>query len=120
LRAVVERAGPLQVVYSGKAHPMDESGKEMIERINQAVGDLAGDVTVVYLENYGMQLAGLLVAGVDAWLNNPVAPHEASGTSGMKAALNGVPSISVLDGWWIEGHVEGVTGWAVGRDAGAA
>jgi starch phosphorylase len=76
-------------------------------------------VTVIYLENYGMEIAGYLVAGVDAWLNNPVAPHEASGTSGMKAALNGVPSVSVLDGWWVEGHVEGVTGWGIGTDLGA-
>jgi starch phosphorylase len=119
LRALVKRSGPLQVLYSGKAHPLDEPGKAIIERINAASRALAGDVTVVYLEDYGMTLATVLVAGVDLWLNTPVAPHEASGTSGMKAALNGVPSLSVLDGWWIEGHVEGVTGWAIGRDLGA-
>jgi starch phosphorylase len=119
LRELVDRVGPLQVVYSGKAHPLDEPGKAVIERVNAAARALAGAVTVVYLENYGMDLASLLVAGVDVWLNNPVAPHEASGTSGMKAALNGVPSLSVLDGWWVEGHVEGVTGWAVGTDLGA-
>jgi starch phosphorylase len=120
LRSLVDRAGPLQVVYSGKAHPLDEPGKALIERINTAARALAGAVTVVYLEDYGMDLAALLVAGVDVWLNNPVARHEASGTSGMKAALNGVPSLSVLDGWWVEGHVEGVTGWAIGSDLGAA
>ncbi|MGP0108842.1 MAG: alpha-glucan family phosphorylase [Acidimicrobiales bacterium] len=119
LRAIVDRVGPLQVVYSGKAHPRDLLGKALIESVNAAAKGLAGDVTVVYLEDYGMSLAALLVAGVDVWVNNPVAPHEASGTSGMKAALNGVPSISILDGWWIEGHVEGVTGWAVGADLGA-
>jgi glycogen phosphorylase len=118
LRAFVDRVGPLQVIYSGKAHPQDEAGKVLIERINAIAEELAGVVAIVYLENYGMELAALLVAGVDIWLNNPVAPHEASGTSGMKAALNGVPSLSVLDGWWLEGHVEGVTGWAIGSDSG--
>ncbi|MGP0109708.1 MAG: alpha-glucan family phosphorylase [Acidimicrobiales bacterium] len=120
LRALVERVGPLQVVYAGKAHPSDQPGKALIEHVNAAAKELAGNVTVVYLEDYGMSLAALLVAGVDVWLNNPVAPHEASGTSGMKAALNGVPSLSVLDGWWVEGHIEGVTGWAIGADLGAA
>jgi starch phosphorylase len=120
LRALVERTGPLQVVFSGKAHPADEDGKAMIARVNAAARALGDVLTVVYLENYGMGLASLLVAGVDVWLNNPVAPHEASGTSGMKAAVNGVPSLSVLDGWWVEGHIEGVTGWAIGADEGAA
>jgi glycogen phosphorylase len=118
LRAFVDRIGPLQVIYSGKAHPQDEAGKTLIERINDVAQELSDVVSVVYLENYGMELAALLVAGVDVWLNNPVAPHEASGTSGMKAALNGVPSLSILDGWWVEGHVEGVTGWAIGSDGG--
>jgi starch phosphorylase len=72
---------------------------------------------IVYLEEYDMTLAGLIVSGVDLWLNNPVKPLEASGTSGMKAALNGVPSLSVLDGWWLEGCIEGVTGWAIGDDS---
>jgi len=119
LRALVDRVGPLQVLYSGKAHPRDKLGKAQIERVNVAAEQLAGVVDVVYLEDYGMRLAALLVAGVDVWVNTPVAPHEASGTSGMKAALNGVPSLSILDGWWLEGHVEGVTGWAVGADQGA-
>jgi starch phosphorylase len=119
LRAFVDRLGPLQVIYSGKSHPSDLSGKLLIERIHSLARELHGAVTVLYLENYGMEIASYLVAGVDAWLNNPVAPHEASGTSGMKAALNGVPSISVLDGWWVEGDVEGVTGWGIGTDLGA-
>ena len=74
------------------------------------------DIKVVYLENYNMALAMLITSGVDLWLNTPQRPQEASGTSGMKAALNGVPSLSVLDGWWVEGCVEGVTGWAIGYD----
>ena len=118
LRAIVEHAGPLQVVMAGKAHPRDESGKAVIRRVFEAAGALAGSVRVVYLEDYGMALGKRLCAGVDVWLNTPQKPREASGTSGMKAALNGVPSLSVLDGWWIEGCVEGVTGWAIGEDSG--
>jgi starch phosphorylase len=114
LRHIVNTVGGLQVLYAGKAHPHDMGGKEIIQRIHQAAETVAGSVRVVYLENYDMDLAGLLVAGVDLWLNTPQKPQEASGTSGMKAALNGVPSLSVLDGWWIEGHVEGVTGWSIG------
>jgi starch phosphorylase len=106
--------GPLQIVFGGKAHPNDAGGKELIRRIHQAAASLAGKVTVVYVENYEMEIAAKIVSGVDLWLNNPMKPLEASGTSGMKAALNGVPSLSVLDGWWIEGHVEGVTGWSIG------
>jgi starch phosphorylase len=105
----------LQLVYAGKAHPRDEGGKAIIRRIFEAAAALAHDVRVVYLENYDMNLGKMLCAGVDVWLNTPLRPQEASGTSGMKAALNGVPSLSVLDGWWIEGHIEGVTGWAIGE-----
>ncbi|HVX19713.1 MAG TPA: alpha-glucan family phosphorylase [Acidimicrobiales bacterium] len=116
LRALVDRAGPLQIVYSGKAHPADRDGKALIERVVAVGRDLAGTIPVVYLEEYSMGLAGMLCAGTDLWINTPVKPLEASGTSGMKAALNGVPSLSVPDGWWVEGHVEGVTGWAIGQD----
>lgn len=115
LRKVVATVGPLQIVYAGKAHPRDEPGKELIRRIFQLADQLRGTVRVVYVPDYGMHVAGFLVAGVDVWVNTPHKPREASGTSGMKAALNGVPSLSVLDGWWIEGHVEGVTGWSVGE-----
>jgi starch phosphorylase len=108
---------PVQIVYAGKAHPKDEPGKDLIARIVGAGDSLAGRVEVVYLEDYSMGLAGILCAGADVWLNTPTKPHEASGTSGMKAALNGVPSLSVLDGWWVEGHVEGATGWAIGDAA---
>jgi starch phosphorylase len=116
LRRIAGEVGPLQVVYAGKAHPRDDSGKAMIRSVYQAASALRGAVEVVYLEDYGMALAKRICAGADLWLNTPQRPHEASGTSGMKAALNGVPSLSVLDGWWIEGHVEGVTGWAIGEE----
>jgi starch phosphorylase len=114
LRHIVKMAGPLQFVFAGKAHPHDDNGKELIHRIVAAGEELGDDVRIVYLENYEMDLAREVCAGVDLWLNTPLPPLEASGTSGMKAAMNGVPSLSVLDGWWVEGHVEGVTGWAIG------
>ncbi len=114
LRRIAQNAGPLQVVYAGKAHVRDTAGKAAIEHIFAAAEALKGDIRIVYLENYDIALAKLLVAGVDLWLNTPQKPLEASGTSGMKAALNGVPSLSILDGWWLEGCVEGVTGWAIG------
>ncbi|MDD3581383.1 MAG: alpha-glucan family phosphorylase [Desulfobacca sp.] len=116
LKAMAQRVGRLQVIYGGKAHPRDEGGKEMIRRVFQAAATLGDAVRVVYLENYDMALGKLICAGVDLWLNTPLRPQEASGTSGMKAALNGVPSLSVLDGWWVEGHVEEVTGWSIGAD----
>jgi len=117
LRELSQEAGPLQFIFAGKAHPADEPGKELIRRVFSARDHLRGDVPVVWLEDYDMTLGKVLCAGVDIWLNNPVKPMEASGTSGMKAALNGVPSLSVLDGWWPEGWVEGVTGWSIGTAA---
>jgi starch phosphorylase len=116
LRAVMTRAGNLQIVFAGKAHPGDDEGRRVIERVFRARDALRGDVAIAYLEDYDMTQAGVLTAGSDVWLNTPQPPLEASGTSGMKAALNGVPSLSVLDGWWLEGHIEGVTGWAIGTD----
>jgi glycogen phosphorylase len=116
LKQIARNGGPIQLIYAGKAHPRDEGGKEIIRRIFEAAAALAREVRVVYLENYDLDLGKLLCSGVDVWLNTPLRPQEASGTSGMKAALNGVPSLSVLDGWWIEGHVEGVTGWSIGGD----
>ena len=104
---------PFQVVLAGKAHPHDEEGKRLIALLHEQARALAGSIPVAYLPEYDMTLAQLLVAGADVWLNTPLPPFEASGTSGMKAAFNGVPSLSVLDGWWIEGHIEGVTGWSV-------
>lgn len=114
LKQIARRAGSLQLIYAGKAHPRDDGGKAIIRRIFEAAAALGSQVRVVYLENYDMALGKLLCSGVDVWLNTPLRPQEASGTSGMKAALNGVPSFSVLDGWWVEGHIEGVTGWSIG------
>jgi starch phosphorylase len=111
---ISRNVGPIQVLFAGKAHPKDFGGKELIRRIFAVAAQLKDQVTIAYLENYDMDLALLLTAGVDLWLNTPLRPLEASGTSGMKAAHNGVPSLSVLDGWWIEGHIEGVTGWSIG------
>lgn len=114
LKQMGSQVGPIQLIYGGKAHPRDENGKDMIRRIFQAEKALQDQLKIVYLEEYDMELGKMICAGVDVWLNTPQKPREASGTSGMKAALNGVPSLSVLDGWWIEGHVEGVTGWSIG------
>jgi starch phosphorylase len=116
LKTIAEASGRLQIIYAGKSHPKDEPGKEIIKNIFQARDYLKGAVEIVFLENYNMDLGALITAGVDVWLNTPKPPLEASGTSGMKAALNGVPSFSVLDGWWIEGCVEGITGWSIGSD----
>jgi glycogen phosphorylase len=113
LRRIAQTSGPLQIIYSGKAHPKDSSGKDIIRSIFKAAEQLKDSIRVIYLEEYNMDLARFLVSGVDLWLNTPQKPQEASGTSGMKAALNGVPSLSILDGWWIEGNVEGVTGWSI-------
>jgi starch phosphorylase len=113
LRAVAQRY-PFQLVLSGKAHPQDGGGKQLIESLHAHMQTLAGVIPIAYLPNYNMEIALSMVSGADVWLNTPLRPLEASGTSGMKAAFNGVPSLSVLDGWWIEGCIEGVTGWAVG------
>ena len=115
LREIGRNHGRLQLVFAGKAHPHDEHGKNQIAEIVRYARELGVELPVVYLPNYDMNLAKLMTSGVDVWLNTPEPPKEASGTSGMKAALNGVPSLSVLDGWWIEGCLEGLTGWAIGR-----
>jgi len=116
LGGIAAQAGPLQIVYAGKAHPSDAEGKAAIVRIHRAAGILGDAVVVVYLEDYSIDIAAVLCSGADVWVNTPVRGREASGTSGMKAAMNGVPSLSVLDGWWPEGHIEGVTGWSIGGD----
>ena len=116
----VHRARPFQLVMAGKAHPRDEGGKALIHEIHGHMRQLTGEIPMAFLPNYDMALAKLLVAGADVWLNTPLPPMEASGTSGMKAALNGVLNLSVLDGWWIEAWVEGGTGWAIGRDGDGA
>ena len=104
----------LQIIYAGKAHPRDDAGKWLIEKIFTIKEKLKDNIRIAYLTNYNMEIALKLVSGVDVWLNTPMRPLEASGTSGMKATHNGVPNFSVLDGWWIEGHIEGFTGWAIG------
>jgi starch phosphorylase len=113
-RLAIIGEGRVQIIYAGKAHPKDEVGKQLIQRIFQIKERIKDKVKIVYLPNYDMAMAIKLVAGVDIWLNNPLKPLEASGTSGMKATHNGVPNFSVLDGWWIEGWIEGYTGWAIG------
>jgi starch phosphorylase len=111
---IAAKAGGLQIIYAGKAHPQDEPGKALIHQVVEDAARLSGNLLqIVYLENYDWALGAMMTAGVDVWLNTPKRPYEASGTSGMKAALNGVPSLSILDGWWIEGCVEGFTGWAI-------
>jgi starch phosphorylase len=112
LTAIAEK-WPFQIVVAGKAHPRDAEGKAAIEEISAVVRQLKGKVMCVFLPNYDMGIAKALVSGCDIWLNTPLPPFEASGTSGMKAALNGVLNLSVLDGWWIEACIEGVTGWAI-------
>ena len=107
-------AGKLQIIYAGKAHPKDEPGKKIIEKIFSIKKELGNSIKLAYLKNYDMDIALKMVSGVDIWLNTPLRPREASGTSGMKAAHNGVINFSILDGWWIEGHIEGYTGWSIG------
>jgi starch phosphorylase len=104
----------LQVIFAGKAHPRDDDGKRLIRGIYEYRDELKGKISIAFLPGYDMDLALKLVSGVDVWLNTPLRPLEASGTSGMKAAHNGVMNFSVLDGWWIEGHIEGFTGWSIG------
>ncbi len=113
LREIATCQGRLQIIYGGKAHPHDDAGKKIIQQIYQMRDSMRPEIQIVYLENYDWELGRLLTAGVDLWLNTPLSPMEASGTSGMKAALNGVPSLSVLDGWWMEGCIEGFTGWSI-------
>ncbi len=120
LRSIVKDVGRVQILCAGKAHPREYDGKILIQQIFKMREILKHDVPVVFLADYDLDVAKRMTAGVDLWLNTPQPPLEASGTSGMKAALNGIPSLSVLDGWWIEGHLEGVTGWSIGEKDGGA
>ncbi|WP_367343536.1 alpha-glucan family phosphorylase [Methanomethylovorans sp.] len=115
LKRISTQVGDIQIIYAGKAHPRDYEAKKLIQHIFHAKQSLNGNIKLVYLENYNMTLGAMITSGVDIWLNTPEPPLEASGTSGMKAALNGIPNLSVLDGWWIEGNIEGVTGWSIGE-----
>jgi starch phosphorylase len=116
LKSICSKVGLFQMIYAGKAHPQDQDGKQVIKRIFESKKLLHDHIKIAYLENYDIELAKIIIPGVDIWLNTPQPPLEASGTSGMKAAMNGVPSLSVLDGWWVEGHIEGVTGWSIGEN----
>jgi starch phosphorylase len=106
--------GKMQIIFAGKAHPSDDDGKERIRRIHDRIKELSGEIKIVYLANYDMNLAKKMTSGVDVWLNTPQRPREASGTSGMKACHNGVLNLSVFDGWWLEGYIKDVTGWGIG------
>jgi starch phosphorylase len=117
LARIAGEAGRIQLLFSGKAHPEDHEGKGLIKKVITTLRELKEQIAAVYLEDYDTRAAKMLVSGVDLWLNTPKRPYEASGTSGMKAAHNGVPSLSIADGWWIEGCIEGVTGWAIGSPA---
>lgn len=117
LKKITEKVGDIQIVFAGKAHPNDFQGKQIIKKIydiSRSINNENSKLKIVFLDDYDMRLAKILVAGCDIWLNTPQRPLEASGTSGMKAALNGVPQISTLDGWWLEGCIDNVTGWSVG------
>jgi len=114
LMNIADKVGNIQIIYAGKAHPKDGTGKDTIRKIFSAMKNINGKVKIAYIHNYDMAISKLMTSGVDLWLNTPRRPQEASGTYGMKAAHNGVPQLSTLDGWWIEGRVENITGWAIG------
>jgi len=114
---IARKNGKIQLVFAGKAHPRDESGKNLIQKIIQKSQQIKDHLNIIYLENYNMDLGKMITSGVDVWLNTPRKPKEASGTSGMKAAHNGIPSFSILDGWWVEGCIEDITGWSIGSAA---
>jgi len=111
---IANRLGGLQILMAGKSHPADNAGKGLIRDIFTAAATLeSSKLRILYLENYDWELGEQMTNGVDVWLNTPLRPYEASGTSGMKAAMNGVPSLSVMDGWWVEGCAENITGWCI-------
>jgi starch phosphorylase len=114
LLSIAGNVGKIQLVFAGKAHPRDGAGKELIKKIVAAAANMKEHIKIVYVDNYDIELGKMITSGVDLWLNTPRRPQEASGTSGMKAAHNGVPSFSILDGWWIEGCIENITGWSIG------
>ena len=111
---IAEKVGHIQIIYAGKAHPKDGMGKDTIKKIFEVMKTIQGKVKMAYIPNYDMSIGKMMTSGVDLWLNTPRRPMEASGTSGMKAAHNGVPQFSTLDGWWIEGRIENITGWSIG------
>ncbi len=116
LKKIANNVGPIQIIYSGKAHPDDETGKKSIKKIFETMKTINGSIKIAFIHNYNITIGKIITAGVDLWLNNPRRPMEASGTSGMKAAHNGVPQFGTLDGWWIEGCIENITGWSIGPE----
>jgi starch phosphorylase len=112
----IQAKSPFQLIMAGKAHPRDEEGKQLVRQLLGLARELAPRLGLVFLPDYDLDAARALVAGCDVWLNTPLPPLEASGTSGMKAAANGVLNLSVLDGWWVEGCIDGVTGWSLGAE----
>lgn len=116
LKEISEKVGPIQIIYAGKAHPKDGSGKDLIKKIYNVMKTIQGKIKITYIHNYDMTIGKMMTSGVDLWLNTPRRPKEASGTSGMKAAHNGVPQFGTLDGWWLEGCIENITGWSIGPE----
>lgn len=116
LRAIAKKYGKLQIVFSGKAYPTDAEGKSLVHKLIEATKLSDDNLKIAFIPDYDMDVAKTIILGVDLWLNNPLPPLEASGTSGMKASLNGIPNFSILDGWWVEGHLEDQTGWSIGQD----
>ena len=116
LKEIAKNVGPIQIIYSGKAHPNDETGKKSIKKIFDTMKSMNDSIKITFIHNYNMTIGKIITAGVDLWLNTPRRPMEASGTSGMKAAHNGVPQFGTLDGWWIEGCIENITGWSIGPE----
>lgn len=114
-RILLDQDRPVQIVFAGKAHPADDPGKHLIQTIYNIAKSHDWGGRIAFIEDYDMHMARYLKQGVDVWLNTPRRPREASGTSGMKAALNGVPNLSILDGWWVEGY-NGANGWAIGEN----
>jgi starch phosphorylase len=113
---ITKKVGPIQIIYAGKAHPKDYSGKDAIKKIFKVMKTIDSSVKITFINNYDMSIGKMMTAGVDLWLNTPRRPKEASGTSGMKAAHNGVPQFGTLDGWWLEGCIENITGWSIGPE----
>jgi starch phosphorylase len=116
LTEIANKVGPIQIIYGGKAHPKDQSGKDSIKHIFNVMKTIDNNVKIAFIHNYDITISKIITAGVDIWLNTPRRPREASGTSGMKAACNGVPQFGTLDGWWLEGCIENITGWAIGPE----
>jgi len=110
---IQKKVGAIQIVYGGKSHPLDLEGKALIAEVNKIKAKNKDKIKIAFISGYEMDLAKIIIAGVDLWVNTPLPPNEASGTSGMKAAHNGVPQLSTFDGWWTEGYIRGKTGWTI-------